>query len=150
MGKDGAQMRAIASECGIEDIFEDEGFVKREQASLVQDQSHINLLLTSSSPEHQGVLTGKLFDYIESRRPVLCMINGVFDEELEAFFNKYNLGKIFYPDQEMMIVQYLDDLYTEWKNTGTVAGRSDIKLLTESLSWEGQARKLMDVLDFQF
>ena len=143
-------MRAIASECGIEDIFEDEGFVKREQASLVQDQSHINLLLTSSSPEHQGVLTGKLFDYIESRRPVLCMINGVFDEELEAFFNKYNLGKIFYPDQEMMIVQYLDDLYTEWKNTGTVAGRSDIKLLTESLSWEGQARKLMDVLDFQF
>lgn len=148
VGKDGAQMRAIAIECGIEDIFEDGGFVKREQASLVQDRSHINLLLTSSSPEHQGVLTGKLFDYIESRRPILCVINGVFDEELEAFFSKYNLGKIFYPGQEMMIVKYINDLYIEWGKSGTVAGRSETKLLTESLSWEGQARKLMEAVEF--
>ncbi len=143
VGKDGRQMRTIAIECGIEDIFEDEGFVKREQASLVQDRSHMNLLLTSSSQEHKGVLTGKLFDYIESRRPVLCMINGVYDEELEAFFRKYNLGKIFYPDQEMMILKYIDDLYIKWKNTGTVAGNSDVKLLTRSLSWEVQAMKLI-------
>ncbi|MEY3421804.1 MAG: hypothetical protein RIR48_2104, partial [Bacteroidota bacterium] len=143
VGKDGRQMRAIAIECGIEDIFEDDGFVKREQASLVQDRSHMNLLLTSSSQEHKGVLTGKLFDYIESRRPVLCMINGVYDEELEAFFRKYNLGKIFYPDQEMMIVKYIDDLYIKWKNTGTLNGNSDVNLLTKSLSWEVQAMKLI-------
>ncbi len=94
MGKDGAQMRAIASECGIEDIFEDEGFVKREQASLVQDQSHINLLLTSSSPEHQGVITGKLFEYLGSTNPILGMINGVIDEELAAYFKNYNVDMV--------------------------------------------------------
>jgi hypothetical protein len=143
VGKDGRQMRAIAIECGIGDIFEDDGFVKREQASLIQDRSHVNLLLTSSSQEHKGVLTGKLFDYIESCRPVLCMINGVYDEELEAFFRKYNLGKIFYPDQEMMILKYIDDLYIEWKNTGTLAGNSDVNLLARSLSWEVQAMKLI-------
>jgi hypothetical protein len=147
VGKDGGQMRTWARECGMEDIFVDGGFIKREEASLVQDCSHINLLLTSSSVEHKGVLTGKLFDYIESRRPILCSVNGVYDEELESLFKQYKLGQIFYPEQEFKVVQYIDYMYTEWEKTGALAGVSNIKLLEETLSWDGQARKLMDRID---
>ena len=145
-GKDGAQMRAWANECGIEDIFLDIGYVGRSEASLTQDRSHINVLLTSSSDDHKGVLTGKLFDYIESRRPVLCSVNGVYDDELQLFFSTYSLGNIFYNNDEDAIVQYLDTLYREWTTTGNIISILDMDRIKNSLSWEGQASKILDAV----
>ncbi len=145
-GKDGAQMRAWANECGIEDIFLDIGYVGRSEASLTQDRSHINVLLTSSSDDHKGVLTGKLFDYIESRRPVLCSVNGVYDDELQLFFSTYSLGNIFYNNEEDAIVQYLDTLYREWTTTGNIISILDMDRIKNSLSWEGQASKILDAV----
>ncbi len=146
VGKDGNQMRAWASECGVEDIFEDFGFVVREEASMAQDRSHINVLLTSSSDDHKGVLTGKLFDYVESQRPILCSVNGVCDEELEKFFCDFNIGKIFYSNQEDDIVSFLAQVYQQWKSTGKLVGVSDIAKIEAQLSWEGQAQKIVEAI----
>jgi hypothetical protein len=146
VGKDGGQMHAWARECGVEDIFVDGGYVTREEASIAQDRSHVNVLLTSSSDDHKGVLTGKLFDYMESGRPILCSVNGVYDEELEKFFNEFNLGKIFYPNQEENIVHFLNDLYQEWVSTSQVASIMDRTKIETSLSWEGQAQKIIDAI----
>jgi hypothetical protein len=146
VGKDGAQMRAWARECGIEDIFHDVGFVSREDASIAQDRSHLNLLLTSSSDDHKGVLTGKLFDYMESRRPILCSVNGVYDEELESFFDNYKIGTIFYHHQEAQIMTFLSQAYRQWSNSGQLIGVSDFAKIEAQLSWAGQAQKTINAI----
>ncbi len=146
VGKDGGQMRAWARECGVEDVFEDAGFLTREEASTAQDRSHINVLLTSSSEDHKGVLTGKLFDYMESRRPILCSVNGVHDQELEAFFGDFKIGKIFYPNQEDDIVSFLSQAYQQWKSTEKLLCGTDITKIEAQLSWEGQAQKIVEAI----
>ena len=49
------------------------GHVTREEALEAQRNADILLLLESPAPEARGVLTGKLFEYMVSGRPILCI-----------------------------------------------------------------------------
>lgn len=49
------------------------GHVSREESLNAQRTASLLLLLESPAPEARGVLTGKLFEYMVSGRPILCI-----------------------------------------------------------------------------
>ena len=144
-GKDEITMRQWANECGVEQIFVSKGLCSRKDAINIQDKSHINVLLTSSSDDHEGLLTGKLFEYIESGREILCIVNGSKDREIERFFNTYQLGKVAY--SALDIETYVVKKYHEWKATGLVLCHQDTSKIEENLSWHSQAEKLVSLVE---
>ena len=69
------------------------GFLTKEKITEVQRSSQILLLLLWNSPEGGGVLTGKLYEYLAAKRPILAMggdrLNDVSKILLETQAGKY-------------------------------------------------------------
>jgi glycosyltransferase involved in cell wall biosynthesis len=146
-GKDGHTMGLMSNTAGLSDNYVDMGFVKRDTAIEMQLKSHINLLLTSSSEEHQGLLTGKMFEYFEAGNPVLCVIKGVYDQEIESIFKELNAGFIVYDPSDLKDVKSFVMLkYNEWLFSGNVQPTINRVVLQQKYSWKGQAQKLVEAI----
>lgn len=58
--------------CRLDDIAEIKDFVPREQALEIMDHSDALLLFTDLSLNNKTVLTGKLFEYLMTHKPILA------------------------------------------------------------------------------
>ncbi len=143
-GKDGGLMQQWAETCGISDVFENKGMLSRNEAIEMQDRSHINLLLTSASDEHAGLLTGKLFEYIEAGKEILCFIKGSRDKEIEAMFTEFHLGDVLYDEEK--IREYILLKYNEYIQTGEVKADHLRDAILQNMSWERQADRVFDLV----
>jgi hypothetical protein len=93
------------------------------------------------------LLTGKLFEYFEAGNPVICIVKGVQDSELENIFTELNAGHIAYdPSGISTLKNFILSKYHEWEATGEVAQTIDHQKLKNSYSWEGQALKLLSAI----
>jgi glycosyltransferase involved in cell wall biosynthesis len=71
-----AFLAPLVAKFELEDVVEIHNSVPRSEALRLQRESHLLLLLPWWNPEENGVLTGKLFEYLGSRRPVLAVGGG--------------------------------------------------------------------------
>jgi hypothetical protein len=127
--------------CSISKIY---GDVTPEQSLSLQEEAHINILLTWSNAENKGVLTGKLFEYLGSTNAIIGIVNGPKDEELESLFDRFQCGAIFYPNQELEhLKNKLSEWYQLWKTEKFPDPFIQLGLLSE-LNWETQVGKLME------
>ena len=119
-GKDSFYWNKLANEYHFENIFVDRGLVADHEAKSMQTESCINLLLTISSPELQGVLTGKMIEYFEAGSPVLSIVVGQNDEELQSLLTEIEIGQSV-SDGESDLKRIEDFIYQEyllWKESG--------------------------------
>lgn len=72
------------------------GHVSRREAIDAQRNSDILLLLESSSVKAKGVLTGKIFEYISSGRPILC-VGGLESHEIGRVLQATGTGLTLSP-----------------------------------------------------
>ncbi len=136
-GKDGSQWKQIIEKYKLSAISSLINEVSTAQARILQRKAHINLLLTSSLPGFTGIFTGKFYEYLGSGRPMLVIINGIKDEEFEAVFNTYHLGKLCYNNPETVIElkSFIIKRYDSWKQTGRSEWDLD-KAINEDFSWK--------------
>jgi len=147
-GRDGAQFLEYIEKYKLTKIFLDRGMVTQKEAMNIQSRSHLNLLLTSSSPELKGVMTGKLFEYLEAPDSlIICLINGVQDLEFEALFDKLQAGIVVYnPPLELDRLQnFIKNIYNNVQQTGAVQHNTNKSVLIDEFSWESQAKKLLSI-----
>lgn len=147
-GKDSEQMHAWAQECNMCQQYRDLGFLPRNESMHVQDASHINVLLTTASREHQGLLTGKLFEYFEAGNPILCLIQGEKDTEIEGMFSSLNAGIVVYDDANAInnLKEFILLRYKDWKQTGAIQRTLHSEMLIKEYSWQHQANKLLEAI----
>ncbi len=119
--------------------------ISLKESIELQHRSHINLLLTWSKENKTGILTGKFFEYLSTGNPVLTIITGKKDTEIENFFTYYNCGKIFYPQDTEKLEQYIYKYYRQWQIKRQLDFKSNEKLL-KKLQWENQIKKLVYLL----
>jgi len=145
-GRDGQRYSEWISEYDLDQIFINKNMVSQAEAKTIQNRSHINLLLTSSSPELTGVITGKIFEYFEALNPTLCLINGVKDPEFEALFSKLNAGTVVYnpPLEEGKMSSFILEKYSEWKSTAKVASTLNQQLIKREYGWKSQVEKMLN------
>ena len=120
--------------------------VDQQEAKRIQNQSHINLLLTSSSPELTGVITGKVFEYFEALNPTLCLISGVYDDEFESLFEELNAGVVVYHPERTKnkIRDFILSKYEEWKATHGVRSTINKEIIEKKYAWKNQVERMLD------
>lgn len=95
-------VEAMARHYGVADQVIFHGLVQRDQVVALQQRSDILLLLRWDSPEENGVLAGKLFEYIGSGRPILSL--GSTTGEAAEIIRKNGLGLVT-NDKDQIIKQ---------------------------------------------
>lgn len=127
---------------GLEDVVSLLPQVSRSIALERQRESQVLLLLNWDNPEEIGVYTGKLFEYLAARRPILAVggPRGVVTDLLEE------TGTGVHVSREEDLKQVLSHLYENYKVYGYVpyAGREEC---TARYSHREMARRFADTLD---
>lgn len=144
-GRDSAQFQIWIDEYRLGKIYKDLGLLSKAATWEVQNQSHLQLLLTTSTTEWNGVLTGKLFEYLESGNGIIVLVKGVRDLEFERLMQDTGAGSVFYdpPIEKQDLNGYLLDQYVSWKNTGSIAMEINTTFLEDQMSWSYQAEKML-------
>lgn len=81
------------------------------------------ILLINSYTENLGMLTTKLFEYIASRTPILCL--GPVEGEAADIITKASAGFVS-PILNMKVWDFIIDLYQNWQQSNPVRNDSDI------------------------
>jgi glycosyltransferase involved in cell wall biosynthesis len=79
----------LADEFGLRDHVDYRGSVSREESLAMQRQADILLILESNAPEARGVLTGKVFEYLMTDKPILLVGPGP-ESELYQLLQKHD------------------------------------------------------------
>ncbi len=148
-GKDGNFWKQVAEKYRLESLLNDMGIVSGAEAKKVQHEACINVLLTVSSDQLQGVLTGKMIEYFESGSPVLGIVVGQNDPELQSILTELEIGTSFsdQPSDLENIKSFILHEYLHWKNTGMNRKPANMDLLKRKYSMEAVMAPLWRALD---
>lgn len=102
-------------------------------AQKMQRNAQMLLLLNWSAPDYYGVLTAKLWDYLATGRPILALVNGPGDEELEGIVLGANAGAVFRDGEQGRLTKYLAKKYKTWLEAGMLSHESNLEKLREYL-----------------
>lgn len=92
-GTSSAVVRDLFSEYGLSDVLIDHGRLGRGEATAVQRQCDVFLVLSWNTRRSQGVLTGKFYEGIRADKPILAVVAGdLGNSELHALNEKYGYG----------------------------------------------------------
>ncbi|RMB57567.1 glycosyl transferase family 1 [Dokdonia sinensis] len=78
---------------GLAENLEVLGYVSHKEALILQRQASILLLIEIDATITKGIIAGKLFEYLASRRPILAV--GPAEGDVEAIIDQTGAGKYF-------------------------------------------------------
>jgi glycosyltransferase involved in cell wall biosynthesis len=127
----------------LQEVVKIYGPISREESILKQRRSQLLLLLTWNDPQEKGIYTGKLFDYLAARRPILSMgftEGGVVKDLLDQTQAGIHVSN------EEELKKCLLTAYSEYMETGALQYRGiDSEVI--KYSHLEMARKFAAVLD---
>lgn len=88
-------------------------YVPHAEAVTIQKQSQVLLLLVPNSEGAKGIVTGKAFEYLTSKRPILAI--APTDGDLASILVKTNTGVAIDFDDAEKIKAVVLDFYTKFK-----------------------------------
>lgn len=100
-------------ENGLSSHSDFKGYVSHNEAIILQRKSQILLLLEINHIKTQGIIPGKLFEYMVSGRPILAM--GYKDWDAGNIIRQTNTGKVLLYDDYQMIKDCILEYYHLYK-----------------------------------
>lgn len=128
---------ASVKAAGLEEHLNLPGYLSHKQALKIQKKSRLLLLIEIDSIETRGIIPGKLFEYLNSRRPILAV--GPDKWDVEKILKETCAGKTFNYNDEKTLKNVILDHYEAFKaeepnfNSGNIAQYSR-KNLTAKLA----------------
>lgn len=90
-----------------------------------QRSGQVLLLLVNNVPSAKGIITGKIFEYLRAKRPIIAI--APIDGDLAKIIENTNAGvTIGFNDKESLKTKILD-FYGDFKNGGLQAGSKNIE-----------------------
>ena len=111
------------SEAGLKDNTEIISYVPHDEVLPMQQSSQVLLLLINNTPNAKGILTGKLFEYLASGRPILCI--GPEDGDAARVLSETQAGNTIGFDDKAGIKTALQSYYNRFKNNELTSSKSD-------------------------
>lgn len=90
--------------------------VPHDQAISIQRTAQILLLLGWNNPKERGILTGKIYEYLAAKRPILAI--GKIEDEIADLLNETKTGVFIKTDEDLRRI--LIEWYHQYKKFGTV------------------------------
>lgn len=86
------------------------GYVSHKKAQVAQRESQLLLLIEIDSPETQCIIPGKVFEYMQSGRPILAF--GPDQADFKQIITQTNTGKVYnYSEEKSVIKKALLDYF---------------------------------------
>ncbi len=129
--------RNFVKRLDLKDVVEITGHVPHGKSIEYQLESDLLLLIISPCPESKSILTGKLFEYIGAKKPIIALVP---DGEAKDLIIKEGLGVTVEPEDIDGIKNAIIEFYKKWKRNSLkyegndcVLKRYEMKALTKKL-----------------
>ncbi len=99
---------------GLQDQLDIHGYLSHEKALQLQRSSQLLLLLEMDQPETKAIIPGKLFEYLQARRPIVAM--GPDGSDMEGVLTSTNSGQFFSPQGKKELKDHILDCYALYLN----------------------------------
>jgi hypothetical protein len=130
-------------ECGLSAVARQYGVVPRDVSLQKQRESQLLLLLTFEDEREKGLYSGKIFEYLAAKRPIL-VTGGFGNDVVETLIHETNSG--IYCSKAGDIKKTLGELYSEYKSYGKVNYKGNVEQISK-YSYREIARKFAEILD---
>lgn len=100
---------------GLKQLLKKIDYLPHDEVVLEQKKTHILLLVINNTPNSKGILTGKVFEYMASGRPVLAI--GPRDGDVAEVFKQTNLGEVIDYGDYKGIKQFISEYLSSEKET---------------------------------
>ncbi len=141
-GKDADVWKKHANTYSLKTAIINEGMITTKAAQKLQENTHINVLLSWATKNQKGILTGKFYEYLNAQKQLLVIINGEEDREFETIVNDLNIGQVFYNSEMNKIENFIFEKYKEWEATGDVSVETNKEKLN-SYTWDEQFKDFL-------
>jgi len=128
-------------ERGLADIVKVHGTVPRQESLDIQKRSQLLLILAWDNKKEKGVYTGKIFDYLAAKRPILSI--GSSEDVISKLLTSTGTGLI--ATDEQVLQRILVSSYMEYKTEGSVRYKGDMTRVME-YSHANMAKQFADLL----
>lgn len=126
----------------LEDWVDNVGYVDHLKSVTYQRQSQILLLIINNTWNNKLIVTGKIFEYITSGRPIICI--GPPDGDAAKILESTQSGKTFDYSELKFLKDHLVDLYNEYKVGKLITHKHQHY---ESFNRKNITKRLSDILD---
>jgi glycosyltransferase involved in cell wall biosynthesis len=138
----GVEDRAIA--LGLKGIVDFLGPVPHERARALQRGADLLLLLKPAGEGYRTMVPGKLYEYLESGRPILAVLRG---GEEAAMLAREGGATVVEPGQRAAVVEAFEGAYDQWRASGRAPRREVPWLAAHARSaLAGRAAAILDSL----
>ncbi|AXV36748.1 MAG: hypothetical protein CIT01_00325 [Methanobacterium sp. BRmetb2] len=126
---------------GLERVVNIHGMIPRDEVILKQRESQLLLLLMWDNPLEIGVCTGKIFEYLSAKRPIIS--HGITEGCVPDILNDTNTGNSVKSVPE--IKKVLQEYYSQYQKKGQVfySGNDNIY----KYSHKNMAKRFAEILD---
>lgn len=112
-------------------------YVTHDKVVEFQKKSQVLLLIVNNVPSAKGILTGKIFEYLMAKRPILAIAPS--DGDVSEIINETNSGVVINFEDKVALKKAILDYYTKFKLGNLTAESKNIaqfhrKELTKKVS----------------
>jgi glycosyltransferase involved in cell wall biosynthesis len=141
VGKADHSVMSSISDAGLDRFVKKIGYLPHNEVVTEMERSQILLLLVNKTPQAKGILTGKLFEYLAARRPVICL--GPPDGDAANLIISSNAGLNADYDDEKGIKYIIDRYFNQFLQGKLICESNNI----EQFSRRELTRKMAGILD---
>lgn len=141
VGKVDIQVTTSIGEHGLTEYVRRIDYMPHDEVVLCQRQSQVLLLIINNTPNAKMILTGKFFEYLAAKRPILCL--GPLTGDAATILAETHAGLIAGFDDLQTMKQHILKFYQDYKRGILLSDSKEI----DRFSRQSLTRNLCSILD---
>ncbi|MFZ1292137.1 MAG: glycosyltransferase family 4 protein [Melioribacteraceae bacterium] len=113
-GKTCAEFINEVRKLNLENYVEEKGFLPHHESTNILQNADVLFLIIDDVPNNKGFLTGKIFEYLGSKKPIYAV--GPTNGNANEIIQNTNSGKMVDYSDEEGAYQLLKIMYNNWQN----------------------------------
>jgi hypothetical protein len=143
VGRFGEEVRAMFRRPEVESMVEERGYLPHAESVAELLGAHALLLVVDDVPGAEGIVPGKVFEYIGARRPILAIAP---EGAVADLIRRTGAGRVLARNDLDAIGEAVAALYEQWKATGSTRFEGNEREVA-AVSRRERTRQLASVLD---
>lgn len=137
-------IKRFAGKFGVDPILYHGGLVPNKDVIMKQKESTVLVLFGWNDPWEKGIITGKVFEYLGAKRPILLISRHGDEDELVKLIRKTKAGMV--ADTEEQIFKIIKDWYETFLQCKTLPYKGDPEVIKQ-FTRAKQTEKLAKIFD---
>ncbi|SDG75694.1 glycosyltransferase family protein [Psychroflexus sediminis] len=140
IGKISESVLESARSYGLKNFISQVGYLNHKDAVESQRSSQLLLLIEIDKPETRGIIPGKLFEYLASKRPILAI--GPEEWDVDKVIQETNSGECFTYNEKVRLKAYIEKSFEAYLNGKLKSKTKNI----EQFSRKNLTKKLAELI----